>query len=151
MNSVKPPPTFVNFIHKIPFFFNWWLPYALTQYAEMSLTSTSLCTGNMLIYWRISCWLIYFFPCSSWGCRRPACWSQVHWSSSLSSLPLSTCCSAAKDSWLRFPSLSPLMQCFRKSPQLRTWSACGPNCWNGLHLGRISLKRSHFPILREKW
>ena len=42
-------------------------------------------------------------------------------------------------------------QCFRKSPQLRTWSACGPNWWNGPHLGRISLKRSHFPILRGKW
>ena len=29
MNSVRPPPPFVNFIHKNPFFFNWWLPLAI--------------------------------------------------------------------------------------------------------------------------
>ena len=40
--------------------------------------------------------------------------------------------------------------CFRKSPQLRTWSACGPNWWNGPHLGRISHKRSHFPNHERK-
>ena len=34
--------------------------------------------------------------------------------------------------------LSPRLQCFHKSQQLRTWFACGPNCWNGLHL------RPHF-------
>jgi len=40
--------------------------------------------------------------------------------------------------------------CFRKSPQLRTWSACGPNWWNSPHLGRISIKRSHFPNHERK-
>ena len=31
-----------------------------------------------------------------------------------------------------------------KRPQLRTWSACGLNCWNGPQLGRISHKRPNF-------
>ena len=29
------------------------------------------------------------------------------------------------------------IHCFHKSPQLRTWFACGPNWWNGPQLGRI--------------
>ena len=39
------------------------------------------------------------------------------------------------------------VQCFRKGPQLQTWSACRPMCWNGRHLGRISLERPYFPML----
>ena len=39
---------------------------------------------------------------------------------------------------------------FRKSPQLRTWSACGPNWWIGPHLRRISYKRPHFPNYERK-
>ena len=27
----------------------------------------------------------------------------------------------------------PYNECFRKGPQLRTWSSWGPNCWNGPH------------------
>ena len=44
-----------------------------------------------------------------------------------------------------------IQQCLQPDLQFRTWSACGANCWNGPHLGRISLERSSFPIMREKW
>ena len=37
------------------------------------------------------------------------------------------------------------IQCVRKSPQLRTWSSWGPNCWNGPHLVLILHKRPHSP------
>ena len=57
--------------------------------------------------------------------------------------------------WVEDPAWKPLhlcwgkgnnlaMQCFHKGLQLQTWAACGPNWWNGAHLGRISLKRPHF-------
>ena len=40
-----------------------------------------------------------------------------------------------------------------KRPQLRTWSACGLNCWNGPQFGRISHQRPHFTqkILLRKY
>ena len=51
--------------------------------------------------------------------------------------------------------LTALSVCFHNNLQLQTWSACGPNCWNGPHLGCISHKRSHFPnydsYMKEIW
>ena len=34
---------------------------------------------------------------------------------------------------IRYVFGSLFLQCVQKGPQLPTWSACGPNCWNGLH------------------
>ena len=40
-------------------------------------------------------------------------------------------------------------ECFRKGPQLRTWSSWGPNCWNGPHLVLILHKSPHFTLKRQ--
>ena len=42
--------------------------------------------------------------------------------------------------------LGPVKKCTMYDPlfPLRIWSAFGPNWWSGLHLGRISHKRSYF-------
>ena len=45
--------------------------------------------------------------------------------------------------------MKPNIQCFRKGPQLRTWSSWGPNCWNGPHLVLILNKSPHFTLKRQ--
>ena len=44
--------------------------------------------------------------------------------------------------------MKPNIQCFRKGPQLRTWSSWGPNCWNGPHLVLILNKALNITYLR---